>query len=79
LAFLFLHPGKTQREVRYEMVKILYSQHSSCLGHVSFNTQAEILAMVNYETKPEQVFRKEGIAIIDCSASEHVRQIEGMN
>jgi DNA-binding beta-propeller fold protein YncE len=27
--------------------------------------QAEILAMVNYETKPEQVFRKEGIAIID--------------
>ena len=27
--------------------------------------QAEILAMVNYETKPEQTFRKEGIAIID--------------
>jgi DNA-binding beta-propeller fold protein YncE len=27
--------------------------------------QAEILAMVNYETKPEQIFRKEGIAIID--------------
>ncbi|MCZ6546789.1 MAG: YncE family protein [Deltaproteobacteria bacterium] len=27
--------------------------------------QAEILAMVNYETKPGQTFRKEGIAIID--------------
>jgi DNA-binding beta-propeller fold protein YncE len=27
--------------------------------------QAEILAMVNYETKQEQTFRKEGIAIID--------------
>jgi DNA-binding beta-propeller fold protein YncE len=26
---------------------------------------AEMLAMVNYETKPEQAFRKEGIAIID--------------
>lgn len=26
---------------------------------------AEMLAMVNYETKPEQVIRKEGIAIID--------------
>lgn len=26
---------------------------------------AEILAMVNYETKPDQMFRKEGIAIID--------------
>jgi DNA-binding beta-propeller fold protein YncE len=28
-------------------------------------SQAEILAMVNYETKLEQTFRKEGIAIID--------------
>ncbi|MCH8056233.1 MAG: YncE family protein, partial [Deltaproteobacteria bacterium] len=27
--------------------------------------KAEILAMVNYETKPGQTFRKEGIAIID--------------
>ena len=27
--------------------------------------QAEILAMVNYETKPEQIIRKEGLAIID--------------
>ena len=27
--------------------------------------QAEILAMVNYETKSEQVIRKEGIAIIE--------------
>jgi hypothetical protein len=27
--------------------------------------QAEMLAMVNYETKSEQVIRKEGIAIID--------------
>ncbi len=27
--------------------------------------QAEILAMLNYETKPGQTFRKEGIAIID--------------
>src|SRR5205823_9384175 len=27
--------------------------------------QAEILAMVNYETKPEQLIRKEGLAIID--------------
>jgi DNA-binding beta-propeller fold protein YncE len=26
---------------------------------------AEILAMVNYETNPEQIFRKEGIAVID--------------
>jgi DNA-binding beta-propeller fold protein YncE len=28
-------------------------------------TQAEILAMVNYESKPHQVHRREGIAIID--------------
>src|SRR5947208_9351774 len=27
--------------------------------------QAEILAMVNYETKPEQIIRKEGLAVID--------------
>jgi DNA-binding beta-propeller fold protein YncE len=27
--------------------------------------QAEILAFVNYETKPEQTFRKEGLAVID--------------
>src|SRR5436309_13578323 len=27
--------------------------------------QAEILAMLNYETKPEQMVRKEGLAIID--------------
>ena len=27
--------------------------------------QAEILAMLNYETKPEQLVRKEGLAIVD--------------
>ena len=27
--------------------------------------QAEILAMLNYESKPEQMIRKEGLAIID--------------
>ena len=32
---------------------------SSSLAH------AEILAMLNYETKPEQILRKEGLAIID--------------
>ena len=32
-----------------------------CAAHV----QAEILAMLNYETKPEQMVRKEGLAIID--------------
>ena len=31
----------------------------------STTVQAEILALVNYETKPEHSFRKEGIAIID--------------
>ena len=28
-------------------------------------SQAEILALLNYETKPEQIVRKEGIAVID--------------
>ena len=34
-------------------------------GMLPLMLHAEILAMVNYETKPEQVIRKEGIAIID--------------
>ena len=32
---------------------------SSSLAH------AEILAMLNYETKPEQIVRNEGLAVID--------------
>ena len=35
------------------------------LGFLTLPAQAEILAMVNYETKPDQGFRKEGIAIVD--------------
>ncbi|MFQ5773408.1 MAG: YncE family protein [Kiloniellaceae bacterium] len=35
------------------------------LGSWALPAQAEILAMVNYETKPDQTFRKEGIAIMD--------------
>ncbi len=35
------------------------------LGFLALPAQAEILAMVNYETKPDQGFRKEGIAIVD--------------
>ncbi len=35
------------------------------LGRLALPAQAEILAMVNYETKPDQGFRKEGIAIVD--------------
>src|SRR3990167_8024150 len=27
--------------------------------------QAEILALLNYETKPEQIVRKEGLAVVD--------------
>ena len=38
-------------------IQVLFLSASLC--------QAEILAMLNYETKPEQVVRKEGIAIID--------------
>jgi len=34
-------------------------------GMLPLMSHAEILAMVNYETKPEQVIRKEGIAILD--------------
>src|SRR3989440_6451478 len=35
------------------------------LASFSVPAHAEILAMLNYETKPEQVIRKEGLAIID--------------
>src|SRR5213593_1604337 len=35
------------------------------LASFSPPAHAEILAMLNYETKPEQVIRKEGLAIID--------------
>jgi DNA-binding beta-propeller fold protein YncE len=35
------------------------------LGFLTLPAQAEILAMVNYETKPDQGFRQEGIAIVD--------------
>jgi len=35
------------------------------LGMGNSVAQAEILAMVNYETKPDQAFRQEGIAILD--------------
>ncbi|MFQ5692588.1 MAG: hypothetical protein ACE5IM_06050 [Nitrospinota bacterium] len=38
--------------------------------------QAEILAMVNYETKPDQTIRREGIAIIDVDPeSKHFGKI----
>ena len=37
----------------------------AAVGMTVSAAQAEILAMVNYETKPTQAFRKEGIAIID--------------
>lgn len=48
------------------MIKILITAFS--LVFVIFSTApaySEILAMVNYETRPDQAFRKEGIAIID--------------
>src|SRR5207245_3108068 len=35
------------------------------LASFSSSAHAEILAMLNYETKPEQVIRKEGLAVID--------------
>ena len=35
------------------------------LGMLPLTLHAEMLALVNYETKPEQIVRKEGIAIID--------------
>ena len=35
------------------------------LASFSPSAHAEILAMLNYETKPEQVIRKEGLAVID--------------
>src|SRR5437899_10459 len=35
------------------------------LASFSVPAHAEILAMLNYETKPEQVIRKEGLAVID--------------
>jgi DNA-binding beta-propeller fold protein YncE len=38
---------------------------AAAIGMTISAAQAEILAMVNYETKPTQAFRKEGIAIID--------------
>lgn len=31
----------------------------------AYQAQAEILALLNYETKPEQIVRKEGLAVID--------------
>jgi len=35
------------------------------LGTLGSSPRAEILAMVNYETKPEQTMRREGIAVVD--------------
>src|SRR5207245_3622003 len=35
------------------------------LASFSPSAHAEILAMLNYETKPEQIIRKEGLAVID--------------
>ena len=42
------------------------------LAFFSPSTHAEILAMLNYETKPEQVIRKEGLAVIDEIGRAHV-------
>jgi DNA-binding beta-propeller fold protein YncE len=46
-------------------IKFLLLSSLLVWGMLPVMAHAEMLAMVNYETKPEQVIRKEGIAIID--------------
>ena len=46
-------------------LKFLFLSSFLVWGMLPITLHAEMLAMVNYETKPEQVIRKEGIAIID--------------
>ena len=46
-------------------LKLLLLSSFSVWGMFPLIAHAEMLAMVNYETKTEQTFRKEGIAIID--------------
>ncbi len=46
-------------------LKLLLLSIFSVWGMFPLMAHAEMLAMVNYETKTEQTFRKEGIAIID--------------
>ncbi len=49
------------------MKKILYNLIGAAvyLAILPAPASAEILAMVNYETRPDQAFRREGIAVID--------------
>jgi DNA-binding beta-propeller fold protein YncE len=46
-------------------IKLLFLSSFLVWAMLPLTLHAEMLAMVNYETKPEQVIRKEGIAIID--------------
>ena len=46
-------------------IKLLFLSSFLVWAILPLTLHAEMLAMVNYETKPEQVIRKEGIAIID--------------
>ena len=46
-------------------IKLLLLSSFLVWAMLPLTLHAEMLAMVNYETKPEQVIRKEGIAIID--------------
>jgi len=51
--------NRTARYVRAALLGV------AALGIAASAARAEILAMVNYETKPDQAFRKEGIAVVD--------------
>ena len=48
-----------KRKAFFLVLVMLFLSHSESLLH------AELLAMLNYESKPEQTVRKEGLAIID--------------
>ena len=48
-----------KQSVRSVVLAVLGVLFSAAIG------RAEILAMLNYETKPEQIARREGLAVID--------------
>lgn len=48
-----------KRIYHYLLIALVVLTLSASLAH------AEILAMLNYETKPEQILRKEGLAVLD--------------
>src|SRR5712692_11036693 len=47
------------------MKNFIYALLVSMMLLSGSQVQAEILALLNYETKPEQIVRKEGLAVID--------------